>query len=530
MAEINIAAADRMERGLPPTGRFLRLVPLLLALLFSLWGLRGATTSSIADDDAPRHALNGAFVFDMVRHGQLAHPVQYGYWYYSRLPALSLPYHPPVFPAFEAVIYSVVGVNAFAARLAVAITTFAAVNLLYRLVVRTHSSALLAALVTISFFALPHIQKLSATVMLEFPALTMVLAALWFVIPDQTAFGSRRSLYFALFAALAIWTKQTIFLFAFPFVYVVVSSKWRLLRRPYFWLTVSLIAASAIGLALLGRELQWNSINQSWARMSALQQLVHNAAYYLRWKILVGLLLLVLSLLTYRLPGGSDDFRRDRIYVAWFTAAILVLAMSPAYSYRYLFFAFAPFVVILYSGLARILRPWLHRYSWAIPAILTGAVLAYGLTYGPVELHGPAEAAKYLHGAGYRRVMFCGNGGNGAFIFAIRSVDPELSTIVIRGDKLDAGTFAPEQLNSFVRQYGVDSVVFERTANPQAWDTLIAGVLPFLSQERVVPMTDSDHFRDGTLSIYRVKEPTKVPETSLQIPISVLGRNVDLRF
>jgi hypothetical protein len=204
--------------------------------------------------------------------------------------------------------------------------------------------------------------------------------------------------------------------------------------------------------------------------------------------------------------------------------------VSPAYSYRYLFFVFAPFVVILYNGLSRVSRPWLSRYSLAIPAILCGALLVYGLAYGPVELHGPEEAAKYLHGAGYGRVLFCGNGGNGAFIFAIRSFDPELSTIVIRGDKLNEVTFVPEQLNSFIRQYGIDSVVFERTAKPQVWDGLTASVLPFLSQERVVAMTDTDHFRDGTLSIYRVKEPTKVPESSLQIPISVLGRDVDLRF
>lgn len=527
---IIIIATKGTEGTASKTKRSLWFVPLLLALFFALWGLRGAASSSIADDDSPRHALNGAFVYDLVRHGQMAHPVQYGFWYYSRLPALSLPYHPPIFPAFEAIIYSLFGANAYSARLAISIATFAAVMLLYRLVLRTHCSAMLAALVTISFFALPHVQKLSATVMLEVPALVFVLAALWFVTPEQVAFDSPRSLYFALFAAVAIWTKQTVFLFAFPFVYVVLSRKWRLLRKPYFWFTVAVIAASAVGLALLGRELNWNSINQSWARMSALQQLALNAAYYLRWKIILGLLILALSLLTYLLPRGTEDFRKDRLYVAWFAAALLVLIVSPAYSYRYLFFAFAPFVVILYNGFARVFRPWMSGGSWAIPVVCSIAVLGYGLTYGPVELHGPTEAARFAHDAGYRRILFCGNGGNGAFIFATRSFDPELSTIVVRGDKLAPATFVPERLNFFIRQYGIDSVVFERTNNSQAWDSLPVGTLPFLLQERVVTMTDTDHFRDGTIAIFRVKEPTKVPESSLQTPISVLGRDVDLRF
>src|SRR5215471_5415546 len=135
--------------------RWHRSIPIVLALFFALWGMRGIAGADIADDDAPRHALNGAFVLDLVRHGQLAHPVQYGYWYYSHFPALSLPYHPPVFPAFEALVYAVFGVSTFAARLAVAIATFVAALLLYRVILRTHRAPILAASVAISFFALP---------------------------------------------------------------------------------------------------------------------------------------------------------------------------------------------------------------------------------------------------------------------------------------------------------------------------------------------------------------------------------------
>jgi hypothetical protein len=467
----------------------------------------------------------------MVRHGQLAHAVQYGYWYYSRLPALSLPYHPPVFPAFEAVLYAVVGVNTLAARLAIAFATFAAVLLLYRFVLRTHSAPALAASVTVAFFALPRIQKLSATVMLEVPALVFVLAALFFVTPEEEAFQRPRSLLFALFAAAAIWTKQTIFLFAFPFVYVVLSWKWRLLRNRYFWTDVSVIALSAAMLAMLGRQIGWNSINQSWAHMTALQQIVQNSVYYLRWKIVLALLLLAVAFLTYRLPGGRDDLRRDRLYISWFFAAMLVLMVSPAYSYRYLFFAFPPFLVILFNGMSRMVHPWLQSRSWIIPAAVGCAALAYGCTCAPVVLRGPAEAANFLHNSGFRRILFCGIRGNGAFIFGVRSADPQVSTIVIRGDKLPESTFTPEALNSLIRQYGVDSVVLERTpATPQPWDGLSASSLSFLSQEQTIAMTDSYHYRDGTLSIYRVTNPTHVPESHLKVPVSVLGRDVDLRF
>src|SRR5215469_9091202 len=512
------------------SGRLQWCVPILLAVFFALWGLRGVLGGSIADDDAPRHALNGAFLLDMVRQHQVAHPVQYGYWYYSRLPALSLPYHPPIFPAFEALVYGVIGVNTLAARIAIAVATFAAVLLLYRVILRTHNSPLLATMVTISFFALPRVQKLSATVMLEVPALVFVLAALVFATPDEGAFQTPRSLMFAVFAAAAIWTKQTVFLFLFPFVYVIVARKWSLLRKSFFWITVVLVALSAIGLALLGREIEWNSINQSWAHISALQQLIQNSVYYFRWKIVVGLLVFAALFLTYRWPGGRDDLGRDRIYIAWFLAVLLVLMMAPAYSYRYLFFGFPPYLVILFNGISRTTQRFMPKRWWIVPALVACAVLAYGMTYPPVVLRGPTEAAEYLQEAGLHRILFCGNLSNGAFIFAVRSIDPRLSTIVIRGDKLPETVFSPDALNSLVRQYGVDSVVLEHTVEPQAWDALSPQRLPSLSEERVVTMTDSNHYRDGTLTIYRVKSPTHVPESSIQVPISVLCTDLDLRL
>src|ERR1700756_163358 len=254
--------------------RLLILAPLLLATFFGLWSLRGVSRSNIADYDSPTHALNGAFVFDMFRHWKIAHPVEYGYWYYSRLPALSLPYHPPLFPALEALIFSIFGVSPFSSRLAVAIATAVAVLLMIRLLRKSHGSPLLALMVTASFFALPTVQRLFNTVMLEIPALVFVLAAFLFLVPDEEILQTRRSLWFAIFAAAAIWTKQTVFLLPLPFLYVLVSGRWNLIRRSYFWIDTFLVGASGIGLAMLARELQWNGVNQSWARESALQHLV----------------------------------------------------------------------------------------------------------------------------------------------------------------------------------------------------------------------------------------------------------------
>jgi len=290
------------------------------------------------------------------------------------------------------------------------------------------------------------------------------------------------------------------------------------------------VGASGIGLAMLARELQWNGVNQSWARESALQHLVHNWNFYLHYG-LPGLVLVGLCLLSYGLPGGRDDFTKDRLYIAWLLATVLILLPAPAYSPRYMFFSIPPVLVLLYNGLRRVGGLLSPQYRCVVAAAVCLVLVAYGLVNAHVVyLRGPAEVAKILHDSGHRRLLYCGGSTNGAFIFAVRTNDSTLSTIVIRGDKLPEGTFDPEQLRGFVSRYGIDAVVLERTDRPQAWDELSSETLPFLSFERVVPLTDSDHQMSGSLLVYRVPNPSKVPESSLPVPISVLGRDVELRF
>src|SRR6266481_2307403 len=89
-----------------------------LALFFGWWGFRGAPGSNPIFPDASRHMLNGAMLYDMMRTGNVGRPVAFAQSWYARLPAISLPYHPPLFPLFESLFYAVFGVRYWAARLA----------------------------------------------------------------------------------------------------------------------------------------------------------------------------------------------------------------------------------------------------------------------------------------------------------------------------------------------------------------------------------------------------------------------------
>jgi len=137
------------EAQLPPS-RSLALVPWGLGLFFAGLAMVGSTTTDVIDADASRHAMNGAFIYDMVRTGHCWRPIEYARFYYAHYPAITLPYHPPLFPAIEALFYAVFGVGVFAGRLAVALAVGICTILLYRLVYATHANHTLAACVVVS--------------------------------------------------------------------------------------------------------------------------------------------------------------------------------------------------------------------------------------------------------------------------------------------------------------------------------------------------------------------------------------------
>ena len=211
------------------------IIPWLLGLAVVLTSLRGLSPAAFLDEDAPRHALNGALMYDLVRTGNFRHPMAYAKQFYARFPAISLPYHPPVFAVIESVSYAIFGVNMFGARLPVALAAGVCSLLLYRLVERTHRSAGLAMVATLTFMTLPLSQMLAKDVMLEFPSLAFALGALYCLPNMETGYPAWRAIPFALLAGTAVWTKQhTVFLGLVPFLLIVLRGNWRmLLGIPY---------------------------------------------------------------------------------------------------------------------------------------------------------------------------------------------------------------------------------------------------------------------------------------------------------
>src|SRR5690606_13032157 len=61
--------------------------------------------------DAARHALNAAFVTDLLRDMPFGDPVGYAYRYYAQYPALTILFYPPLLYAITAPFFMLLGVS-----------------------------------------------------------------------------------------------------------------------------------------------------------------------------------------------------------------------------------------------------------------------------------------------------------------------------------------------------------------------------------------------------------------------------------
>ena len=76
--------------------------------------------------DAPRHAMDGVFYYDMARALPLGHLRQWAMDYYLQYPAIVVLFYPPLFAVVEAVFFTFFGVSHSTAQLTVSIFMLAA--------------------------------------------------------------------------------------------------------------------------------------------------------------------------------------------------------------------------------------------------------------------------------------------------------------------------------------------------------------------------------------------------------------------
>ena len=158
------------------------LIHLLLAALVGLLFLGAHADGSYWWSDAPRHALNGVFVKDLVAAAPWSDPSRYAYDYYAQYPALTILFYPPLFYAISAPFYALFGVSEGTALLVVALhyVAFAwGAWALFRCWLPAWPAAAAAAMLMV----LPEIAFWGRQVMLEVPSLAFFI---WSAAPPRS--------------------------------------------------------------------------------------------------------------------------------------------------------------------------------------------------------------------------------------------------------------------------------------------------------------------------------------------------------
>jgi hypothetical protein len=515
-------------------------LPYVLALFFAAWSLRDVGRTDVIDTDAARHAMNGAFIYDLMRTGHIAHPIHYAKEYYGRLPGTSMPYHPPLFPAFEALFFALFGVKLLSARLAVAAATGAATVLLYRLILAREGSIALSACVTITTLSIWKMQLVAADVMLELPALALTLAALYCLRDMDRGYSMRRALLFAVFAAAAVWTKQqAVFLGAVPVLYALFTGRRHLLLEMPMLVSSAVFGGAVLGLVGLSVPFNYAGINQVSAPNGAPRKahfiLFRTIPSYAGWvaEDLSGLpcVLAVCSIASWlwaSLKGGGLKLRW-RFYLAWIIPVVVVLLVVRAVNVRYLIFLIPPAVALgylmLFRGCACL---WGVRRSWYVPTGLAVAWLVSGLFYQPEFLRGPGEAAAFVVQGTPARVLYAGE-ADGNFVFAVRTLDSKLQTTVIPAVKLPPKTFESAAFEQFCHDYAINWIVIEDTPQTYRWSGLKTAPAASMRLERTIPLESNRPRWRGSLRIYRFTSPSDHPGV-LQLPVGKIGGSIEVYF
>ena len=483
--------------------------------------------------------MNGAFIHDVIarsHYAELLHfsgLLHFAKSYYCHLPALSLPYHPPLFPFFEAIFFSVFGVNVFAARLAIAVAVAISAVVLFRLIVTTHRSTLVAAFSTITFLILPYVLWLSADVMLEFPALVFSLLAISCLANVDRDYSLKAALLFAAFAGAAVWTKQqTVFLGAVPFLYLALLGRWRLFLKAPIWISSALFIAMVGALSLLSLPVHGAGVNQIMQTTHGkgsvfIRNLLFYINHYQGTAGPAGVVLLFAFLAA--LAGRLVRRRQTALYASWALSSLLVLLILGPFSPRYLFFLLPPMIVLGYAALQDMANRW---PTARLPILGAGIVILlmammFGATSRVTFMSGPDEAARKLVALSPRRILYCG-GTDGNFIFSYRAHSAPMTTVILAGDKLSPKIFTQPGLEEFARRYGIEYIVLEHAPNLRGrlkhpWEPLFDTPPPSAVPLSDIRLASSDARWNGLLRIYRFNDPLPAPDEQLTMRMNMIG-------
>jgi len=497
--------------------------------------------------DAPRHALNGAFVKDMVA-AMPAHPAAWAMQYYVKYPALTILFYPPLFYVILAPFYAVFGVS-HATAVAVELLHYFALSFGLYMLVRRWVGPLTAIAVGLSAMAAPGIALWGRQVMLEVPS---VAFAVWsaVLLEDHLASGRLSRLYLAMFLLLcATYTKiTTIFLFPVFALVLIVAQGWQELGKRQIWFVIVFTVLGLIPVAFLTLKFGQANVQSVTGIPDArvARDSIAGWTWYVRqmpWQL--GWPLLALAVLA--IPLGIAGRLSPRLSLAdltlicgWIVLGYLFLSLIDLKEARHAL-VFLPMVLVA-AGLS---------LDALLPARATGPTLMllvvgtgiYTWLQAPTPfVDGYREAAEWIAREAPKEaiVVFSGK-RDGSFIFDMRAIKVRGDISIIRSDKLlldiavrrtigvQQKDLSEQQIGDLLDRDGVSYVV----AQDDFWTDLpemarFQAVLrsPHFQVEEHIPVVSNVPTEDRNLTIYRNLGDVSSGPHMVDLHLPIIGETV----
>lgn len=494
--------------------------------------------------DAPRHALNGAFLKDFVLAHPWHDPKAWAVNYYLQYPALSILFYPPLFYVFEAVVYGLLGVSHFSAQITVGLFTILLAFSAYR-IARLSLSATAALGVGLLTIGAPAAALWGRQVMLDVPAYACILGSSFLLLRH---IETKRAAHLYLSAAVllaAIYIKFNS-VFIIPVFFGVLwweqGLRGLLERRtmaamvlvlfgllPMAYLTLKFGQANVA--SVVGRDTDLSRTNlEAWLFYG--RQIPEALGYV---PTVLAALFPMLALATRPKAGEA---RLVGLLAGWFLFGYLFVSAIGVREPRHALSLLFPLAMFAAFSLKRVLA---ERYAPAATLALGLGTFAYSVLYCPTPaIDGYGEVAAYVGQTAPEHAVILFSGyRDGNFIFDMRTEEDRRDISIIRADKLllnvaverlrgvQQKDYDEAAIGDLIKRVGTDLIVVQ----PGFWNDLtemarFEAVLQTTSFEKVKSFEITGaigHYDGNRIDIYRPLYPVDKTSSALQIEMPIIG-------
>ena len=540
-------------KNLPASARWVS-----FALHLALWGLIGFLivpamgTGGFWWTDETRHAMGGVFILDLVRDMPLADPVGYAFQYFAQYPALALNWYLPGFYAAEAIFYAVFGISEAAAHWTVVMFCVVAGSALFDWTRRTWG-ATAALIATALFLSVPDWNFWARSVMLEAPAIAMLILAIWSfeLYLDKPTFA--RAVLAGLTIAAALLVKQTVALmlpaiFAYGLWTPRRSAMLRWQAAPAYFFVFLAIAISAVhaikfgglGLAATVGDSR-TGLGLSAGRFSLERWLLYPSLLVQIW----GWPSLIMSGIGALWPSKDNEPRLPMLYAwvaCWYLVMNLVLG-APGNASRYTLYVLPALAVFAARPIFLLReRPRIKGVFIVLLVIAIGFNVWRSMKQPVPYVNGYREAAEFISQQHTKSPMLFAGKHDGSFIFHLRRLDNKRNDVVLRGEKvlvsmavhkyfgMESHVNSLDEIRALIKRYGVEFIVIEQ---PDIVRLKEFGMLFDLMQQpdfekiKVLPVTSGGGAAaPDRIEIYRYRDYLPMDDATIVIPLPHMNREI----